>query len=228
MRYKTGDRVKFLDQKGGGVITKIISSQVVNVKDENGFEIPTLVKDLVKIEEDIPSSAKMFIESDTEKIAKITNETFEKEDNYSDNQISALKSGYNSDKIKQGIYLAFVPHEQQWLLMGNLDLYVLNYTNYDAFYSLFLNDNDGVEGIDYNIIPPNSKSYIATIEREDLNLWLKGAVQVLFHSNHLEKILPPISSEFKIAGDKFYKESSFVYTPIMSDKVLLIEIEKID
>ncbi|HPI86611.1 MAG TPA: hypothetical protein PLR01_09565, partial [Bacteroidales bacterium] len=50
MRFQLGDRVKFLNSKGGGVITKIISPSLVNVMIEDGFEIPTITSELVKVD----------------------------------------------------------------------------------------------------------------------------------------------------------------------------------
>ena len=223
MKFKVGDRIKFLDQKGGGVVSKIVSSQIVNVIDGDGFEIPTLAKDILKIEEEVSSAGRMFQELPDEKTATIQTEVQTKDSPETDNFISPLKS-FNSHQVAEGIYLAFVPHEQQWLLMGDIDVYVLNHTNSDAFYSLFLHSEDGYEGVDYNMIPPHSKSLVATIERDELNQWLQGVIQVLFHSDSFQEIPVPISTPFKIQGDKFFKESSFAFTPIMNDKTFLVKV----
>lgn len=51
MKFKVGDKVKFLNEQGGGVITKIINSKMVNIAIEDGFEIPTLINELIKIDE---------------------------------------------------------------------------------------------------------------------------------------------------------------------------------
>ena len=48
---KIGDKVRFLNQIGGGIISGFQSSQVCLVKDEDGFEIPTLVKEVVLVDE---------------------------------------------------------------------------------------------------------------------------------------------------------------------------------
>ena len=45
--FKIGDKVNFLSTVGGGIITKIIDSRMVMVEVEDGFEIPTLITDLV-------------------------------------------------------------------------------------------------------------------------------------------------------------------------------------
>ena len=39
MEFRTGDKVKFLNQTGGGIISKIISPSMVKVAIEDGFEI---------------------------------------------------------------------------------------------------------------------------------------------------------------------------------------------
>ncbi|MCF0201091.1 MAG: DUF2027 domain-containing protein, partial [Bacteroidales bacterium] len=45
--FNVGDKVNFLSAVGGGKVTKIIDSRMVMVEVEDGFEIPTLVTDLV-------------------------------------------------------------------------------------------------------------------------------------------------------------------------------------
>lgn len=224
MKYKVGDRVKFLDQKGGGTVSKIVSSQIVNVTDEDGFDIPTLIKDIVKIDESASASAKMFQEIPTGKETTVHEEIRIETAQESDNYITPLKMGFNSQQAAEGIYLAFVPHEQQWLLMGDIDIYVINHTDRDAFYNLFLHSENGYEGIDYNMIPPHSKSFVETINRDELNQWLQGVIQVLFHGDCFDEVPTPISAPFKIQGDKFFKESSFVFTPIMNDKTFLVKV----
>jgi hypothetical protein len=42
----------FLNESGGGIISKIVSHGLVNVAIEDGFEIPTMVSNLIKIEEE--------------------------------------------------------------------------------------------------------------------------------------------------------------------------------
>jgi len=47
---KVGDRVKFLNAVGGGKITGFVTPKVVNVEDEEGFEVPCLITELIKDE----------------------------------------------------------------------------------------------------------------------------------------------------------------------------------
>lgn len=53
MTFKIGDKVKFLNDVGGGVISRI-SNNSAYVKDEDGFEIPVPFAELIKIEVELP------------------------------------------------------------------------------------------------------------------------------------------------------------------------------
>jgi len=47
MKFKIGDKVRFLNEPGGGIVTKIISPSMVNVSIEEGFDIPTMTSELL-------------------------------------------------------------------------------------------------------------------------------------------------------------------------------------
>lgn len=61
MKFKVGDRVRFLNDQGGGIVTKVISSSLVNVRIEDGFEIPTVVSELIKESEQQGKSDNMLM-----------------------------------------------------------------------------------------------------------------------------------------------------------------------
>jgi hypothetical protein len=37
------------------------------------------------------------------------------------------------DLMPSGVYLAYVPQDQQWIMTGNLDIYLINNTDHDIF-----------------------------------------------------------------------------------------------
>ncbi len=61
MKFKVGDKVKFLNEKGGGVISRIISGSLVYVATEDGFELPTATGDIISMEHE-SKAGKMFSE----------------------------------------------------------------------------------------------------------------------------------------------------------------------
>ena len=56
--FKVGDKVNFLSTVGGGKVTKIIDSRMVMVEVEDGFEIPTLITDLLLDYRTMPAPSK--------------------------------------------------------------------------------------------------------------------------------------------------------------------------
>ena len=50
MKFKIGDKVKFLNESGGGIVSEIVSPSMVKVAVEDGFDIPYMTHDLVLVE----------------------------------------------------------------------------------------------------------------------------------------------------------------------------------
>ncbi len=49
--FKIGDKVKFLNDVGGGKIVGFQSKTIAIVENQDGFEIPTLINQLIKTED---------------------------------------------------------------------------------------------------------------------------------------------------------------------------------
>jgi len=49
--FKTGLKVRFLNEVGGGIVTELLSDGRVMVEDDSGFEYPHFVKDLIVIQD---------------------------------------------------------------------------------------------------------------------------------------------------------------------------------
>ena len=49
---KKGDKVRFLSESGGGIVAGFQGKDIVLVEDEDGFQIPTRINDVVVIDTD--------------------------------------------------------------------------------------------------------------------------------------------------------------------------------
>ena len=47
-----GDKVRFVSEVGGGIVTRFEGKNTVFVEDEDGFEVPMLVSQVVVIDEE--------------------------------------------------------------------------------------------------------------------------------------------------------------------------------
>ena len=216
MDLKPGDKVRFLNEKGGGIVTEIISTVMVKVAIEEGFEVPVMTSELIKI--DPQGAADRFFDRKIrvdyplqpppvpakEEPAPTTVGQTQDED-----RISSLYR-QSGNGTTEGIYMVFAPRNQQWLISGNLEIYLINNTGYEALYTFSLMEEErGYAGVDYDVIPAYSKILLETITREDLEAWSDGVVQVVFYKNEVSPILSPLHAAFKIKPVRFYKETSY-------------------
>ena len=222
MKFKVGDRVKFLNESGGGVVSKIVNPKMVNVMIEDGFEIPVLIAELLKIEIDAPvdSPVHMFREDFNTPVPVAATSAYE-----SDDRNIRLAGNRAKGTVAEGIYFAFVQKEKKWLITGLIDIYLVNNTNVDILYSVFLEkEQGGFTGFDYGSAESNAMVLLESLEREKLNKWEKGVVQVLFHPESDSKLLAPGNSGFRIKLSRFYIESSYKDSAIINGKSVLISL----
>ena len=217
---KVGDKVKFLNTSGGGIVAKVIDSRMVSILIEDGFEIPTMISELVKI--DPKESAGRFFE-DHYNITLPTEEA--NEDEPGDERLSQLPNHVTTSRKSEDIYLAFVPHDQKWLITGQLDVSLINNSSYDILYNIFSKTPLGhYEGVDYGSIFPDSKLLLDTINREQLSHWTEGYLQFLFHKQQTKSVLPPFNSEFRIEGKKFFKEGNYREHSVIKEKGIVVKV----
>ena len=151
--YKVGDRVSFLNNVGGGKVTKIIDSRMVMVEVEDGFEIPTLITEIVPDFRNQPSRQQQIVDT-------VQQEIKEKELVQQQQEEDARHGGlrrFAKEAEKEGVYLAFVPHEQQWLLTGAMDVVLVNHTPYEMLYTFTIKEEEQFVNVDYGQLDKNEK-----------------------------------------------------------------------
>jgi len=221
MKFKPGDKVRFLNATGGGTVVKEINAFMVSVAIEDGFEIPTMIHELVAIEP-AGASGDLFLNKDDRRAEKPVSIETEPEIVETD-RISRIVQRGNESAAPSGIYLAWAPQDQQRLLSGNIDVYLVNNTTSDILYSFFLKNKEGnFSGIDYGSVPSESKLVIESIVRDDIGMWSNGIVQAMFFSDENEKVLMPVSATFRIKGSLFFQDGSYHETRFLANQKAIV------
>lgn len=224
MSLKVGDRVKFLNSTGGGIVTRVLDSRMVHVTDEHGFELPTLISELVRIDPQDPGS-RFFSGTWEPADTPLPAEENPVDPDTGDPKQHELPDSLIRNRKSEDIYLAFVPHDQKWLITGPVDVYLLNNTSCDVIYNLFHRNGSGrFEGVDYGSVFSGTKLLLNTVNREELTHWTNGYLQFLFHKEQTNRVLPPFNSEISIDGKKFYHEGSYKESALIQAKGLVIRI----
>jgi hypothetical protein len=234
MKFNIGDKVKFLNTKGGGIVSKIISTTMVSVMIEDGFEIPTMTSELIKVDQQ-GKVASMFDEGfggsrqsavSSQQSSETRNqkpETRNPEPDIPDRQTPLGNYSFRA-KNTPGVYLAFVPHDQKWMVTGMVEIYLVNYTTMNVLYAFFLEGEKKLYGKDYDVLFEGNKILIDTIDRDELLKWTKGIVQLIFFHEDPEKIYMPVSSEFDLSPSRFNNEHNYRASQFMEESLLLVSL----
>lgn len=213
MKFKIGDKVKFIDEMGGGVVTGIVDTKLVKIKTDDGFEMPVMSSDLILDHRSMPA------EEEPTRLFPPVVPVEEEEPEF----ISEINP-WGKVKEDKGVYIAFEPHEQQWLLTGDMDVVLVNNTPYEVLYNLFLHRDNGIEGVDFNSVPSNSKIVVETINREEIDSWTKGYIQLLFHTDLPSKVYLPVHSVIDIKAGRFFKEGSYSANTLLNGKAVIVTV----
>jgi len=218
MKFRVGDKVKFLNEKGGGIVSKVVSGSLVYVATEDGFELPTATGDIIKIDPE-SKAEKMFSENFDVDINAITTA-----DGPMAEPAAPLPGKVRAGAEETpGFYLAFVPTDQQWYIMGDIEVRIINHTKNDIIYNILLVDEEKEYfGFDYGSVESGSSTVIDTIDREELPDWTDGIVQIIVHSE--DDAFLPTQSTFHIKAVKFNSEGSYQDSGLLSEKAIIYRL----
>lgn len=222
-KFKVGDKVNFLNSTGGGVIKRIIDTKIAEVSIEDGFDIPVLMSDLVIDFRAQPEYRQQIVDQIQNEIKD--RQIIEENENEMTRKSNLRRFGRNAEE--EGLYLAFVPQEQQWLLTGLLDIVLINHTPADALYSFNLKENKKYNNIDYGSMEPYSKVVIESISREDIEHWCEGLIQVILNEDDIDFVYRPLHAPFSFRSSRFFKDSSYVESGILGEKAVMICLSSI-
>lgn len=219
MRFKIGDKVKFLNEQGGGFVSKIETPSLVYVTTTDGFDIPISTTELIKIE--VKSASANFFDEDFGEHEKLSTEEIQEMNQ--DAKTNALYGKHSKD-LKEGLNLAFVPQDQTRPLFGLIDVLVINNSSFHVLFALFLKKDEEFEGQDYDAIEPYSSFLMDSIDRDDLALWLEGNVQAMFFASKMEKLISPVNEFFKVKGSKLFQENNFKTVDVLNKKAFIQQL----
>lgn len=224
---RIGDIVRFLNAVGGGVITKIDEkNNMVYVEDQDGFEIPTLMRDCVAVPQvnektNFPKkdfSNKSNPETSVEVINNIAPKSIEVQ-----KPIEPVIETETGDDAK--INLAFIPVDIKQLQTTAYTCHLINDSNYFLFYNIVSLQGGQAETLANGTIEPNTQEEICTLQKDDLNKWQEIGIQVLAYKlNKSYNFQNAIDVRTKINVVKFYKLHSFTENDYFDEEAMMLDI----
>jgi len=205
MKVNVGDTVRFMNDVGEGKVTKVLKNDTALVLNSDGFEYPVLMDELVVIKDiKINYSDKKEIQ----KPAELPRPPV----------VEPVYTG----KADVNIYLAYLPKNQNLLADSDLDVYLINDSDYFVSYNFLKQTETGKYKSLTGTLEPNFKEKIQTLLHDTINQDVDVTLQIIFFDKKEHKLREPLSTHNKIKDVKFYKESSFCDNDFFKQKALII------
>lgn len=244
---KIGDKVRFLSEIGGGVVTGFRGKDIVLVEDADGFDIPMPVRECVVIETDdynIPTPAakaaankkkaeEQAARASASSPVSVISGKIRPAETQSGHLAKPEISVYRQPETKGGdtlnVFLAFVPEDIKAVSTTPFEAYLVNDSNYYMYYTYLSAEGKSWTACSHGLIEPNTKLLLEEFEKSELNDRERVAVQLIAFKDKRSFVMKPaVSVEIRIDTVKFYKLHTFQNTDFFETPALVYDIIKND
>ena len=218
---KIGDKVRFLSEVGGGIVTGFQGKDFVLVEDADGFDIPMPIRECVVIETD-DYNMKRKPGSSTPK---------------TEGPVKPVKPEMpviqRQPEVRGGdtlnVLLAYVPEDAKAMMTTPFEAYLVNDSNYYLYYTYLSAEGKAWKTRSHGLVEPNTKLLLEEFTKDVLNDMERVAVQlVAFKDGKTAAIKPAVSVEIRIDTVKFYKLHTFGDSDFFEEPALIYDIVKDD
>lgn len=200
-QYNKGDKIRFLNEVGGGTITRVLNDGSIMVETEDGFEYPAMPDEIVLIEKRTKNL--------NQKTAEQKHEKTEPE-----------KLKIEEERNDYRILIAFVKDKNAKSIM----VFLINDSPYFLNFAFYKRPEGEYNLISQDVLEPDTKLEITNIPEKDIDDLKKIALQGIFTGNKLSEIKPAIKSEIKIKPVKLIKEETYEQSDYFNEKAVIYEI----
>jgi hypothetical protein len=209
MKYRTGDKVKFLHDKGEGVVSSIIDKKTVMVRTEDGFDIPVLEKDLVIYGKE--ENARLSGNEEPAREEKVT----EPESDQLQSQPSDPDEPIEDEEVVFGMHLS----------QNGTDIfsYLVNSSSYHLYYTVSRKISGEENLLARGILEADTKVLVSKLVPPNMNDEWELNINLLFWNNSFYKYVKPVShklvvdfqniySGFLLSENDYFEQKAAIYT----------------
>ena len=224
---KIGDKVRFLSEAGGGRVAGFQGKNIVLVEDEDGFQVPMTVNEVVVVgEENYDTSRIVEVKQQQQRQAAKEQEELEPADKPVTFRVEP-EERRGGEKLSA--YLAFVPIEVKELSTTRFEAYFVNDSNYYMRFTYLSAESNAWRLRFTDEVEPNTKLFIEEFGREDLPGMERVAVQlVAYKRGKMFMLKPSVDVQLRIDGVKFYKLHTFEESMFFEQPALVYPIVEQD
>lgn len=228
MHLRKGDKVKFLNDTGGGIISEIVDSKTAKVLTDDGFEVPVPLAELIVISETgnsdssgerHPGNKGRALNKEQEHMEEYDERTdvpdyptdplhgnkvnvtgFGEDNNDLDYYAGKDRTGYQKDERPGRV----TPERN--LFFGfvqasdkdEVDAWLINDSIFNVFYTVLLRQDASYITLKAGLIEADTRIFIRDFSRDEVNSFLTFRVQALFYIKGLFEPVAPSQKELRI------------------------------
>ena len=225
---KVGDKVRFIYECGGGVVTGFRGKDIVLVEDKDGFEIPMQVRECVVVDTNEYNFQKKSAPQKDEPVTKkrtVPQPAKNEDDDDDFTPVVTYRPAERPEGEKLNVVLAYLPMDEKSLSNSRFEAYIINDSNYSIYFTYLTASGRNWTARCNGLLEPNSKMFIEEFGREELNEMERVCVQLLpFKENKPFALKPAMTVERRIDTVKFYKLHLFSKNPFFDEGALIYDI----
>lgn len=216
MKLRIGDKGRFLNEVGEGIISRIKDKDTVYVEMQDGFEIPYSIKQLV------PIHTELILDKDA-------------------NNIELDPEAHLADTV----YFVIEPDHELAALVNDFKLYLFNASSYNLMFTYSVKDGEHFQTIKHGEIGAYQKVLLKQVKMPYFREYVYHKTEALLYKNTFHKPQAPFSEtiyvteyligktrpvkhdEFKFPVYAFVLKEDFFYEEQVKQELSLVDIEKL-
>ena len=227
---KIGDKVRFLNETGGGRVSGFRDNSVVLVEDEDGFEVPMLKSEVVVIgDEDYGTQHVVEVKQKGAAGNSQRPTTPSQHTTDADKPAATPRPSLQPVERKGGdqlsVYLAYVPIDVHVFSQTRFEVYVVNDSNYYVRFVYLAAEGAGWRLRATAEVEPNTKQFVEEVGRESLGEMERVCMQLIAYKREKTYMLKPtVDVQLRVDSVKFYKLHAFRENDFFEQPSLLYPI----
>ena len=228
MTFKVGDKVKFLNDVGGGIITRI-KQQTAFIETSDGFEIPSHFSELIRVEDtgfgglkpEIPVSkvnSRQLAPSapvSTEEMEELDDELAGED---SDEEV------ITSENCTLNILLGLVPVKLKGRMEPDFQVYLISDCAYRMLYTFSIVKDNFVRGRKVGHVEEDTKVLVTSFTMTELKQVQSFKINCIFYKKGIYLPHEPIIYEYKVDSLAMVDPSGWEENDYFEEKAIIINI----
>jgi len=208
MKFNIGDKVRFLNDVGGGKVVKFIDKYTVLVLNHDDFEIPYPESELIP-DQDLNYRVKDQVKEKPG--VKATGKTPEK----------LAVDDYEKENDSVALYFAIVPDNLKDISRTSHKTYLINDSNYECFANVLFKYGAFCVSKPTKL-SANSKTEVKALALSDFNDIDTIFIQAMFFQFKPHEMKPLVSQELKIHATKFFNQNTYTENDFFDENAYIV------